>query len=200
MHALPKNPERRSRARLTQVCPIQLRNPHRRGVIVGRLFNRSETGFYFESDRAYQPGTEVYIGLRESEEGGAGADYRCVLGRVVWCRELGADSHFYYGCGVRALGDAAPAAKAAGREQRRQPRRPFNRTVHLSDADGPWKALAGDISATGVFVKSGKQPRVGRTLTLGIPTPAGKTVVVRAKVMWSDAGGFGLKFVREEGL
>jgi hypothetical protein len=165
--------------------------------MIGRLFNRSETGFYFESDRAYQPGTEVYIGMRESEADGAGADYRCVLGRVVWCRELGADAHFFYGCGVRTID--APVASGPGREQRRQPRRTFNRTVHLSDADGAWKALAGDISATGVFVRSGKQPRVGRTLTLGIPTATGNTVVVRAKVMWSNAGGFGLKFLRGEG-
>jgi hypothetical protein len=183
---------------LTQVCPIQLRDPKGRAAIVGRLFNRSETGFYFESDRAYRPGTEVYIGMREAD--GAGADYRCVLGRVVWCRELGEDSNFFYGCGVRAIGDAEPPVSAPGREQRAHPRRTFNRTIHLSDADGPWKALAGDISGTGVFVKSGKQPRVGRTLTLGIPTSAGKTVVVRAKVMWANAGGFGLKFVREGGL
>jgi len=197
MHALPKNDERRTRARLTEVSPISIRRPADRGRVTGRMFNRSDTGVYFETDSRLEPGSEVYIGVGRSAKAEGDADYCCCAARVVWCRELADDAHYRYGCGASFEEPKAAGGADPGREKRKHPRRTFRKAVQLVDEDSFFKAMAEDISATGMFLKSGRRPRPGQTLTLGIPDKTGRTVAVRAKVMWSNANGFGLKFTRK---
>jgi hypothetical protein len=197
MLPLTDNPERRKRVRLTQVCPISLRDLAGRDGVAGRMFNRSETGIYFETDTRFEPGTEVYIGTGCETGGDAAADYDCRRARIVWCRELADDGHYVYGCGAQIQDEGGPAAPAPAGERRRHPRRSFRKPVQLVDETAFFKGVAEDISAAGIFVKSGKQPRPGQSVTMGLPDKTGRMVMVRAKVVWSNATGFGLKFTHK---
>lgn len=64
-----------------------------------RMFNYSPGGMYFEADYAPLPGTEIFIGIRNSPYD-AGADlYRA---QIRWRRQLSdGASPFYYGVGVQ---------------------------------------------------------------------------------------------------
>ncbi len=189
------NLERREKARLPHVCPITIKEPTSGKSHTGRLFNSSDTGFYFESDARLDAGAEVFIGLRHSPFDDRPVDYSCHRTQIMWRRQLPEDSHFFYSYGARiAAPEAAPPAKP-NRNQRRHPRRPFNRKVRFAADQMIAEGLAVDISASGAFVTSGKKLRTGQVITMRIPDKAGKDVVVRGKVVWSNADGFGLQFV-----
>jgi len=189
------NLERRNKARLPYVCPISVKNVRTGASYSARLFNYSDTGFYFESDALLEPGTEVYIGLRNSPFEDRPSDYSCYRMTVMWRRELKEDAHFFYGYGTEILPLESPGQAKSHRKKRRHPRRPFNRSVRFAADHTISEGLAVDISASGVFVKSGKKLRVGQIITLRLPDKTGKDVVVQGEVVWSNADGFGLKFI-----
>jgi hypothetical protein len=63
------------------------------------------------------------------------------------------------------------------------------------ESDALLEGHAVDISPSGIFIKSGKRVRTGQIITLKIPDKTGKDVFVQGKVVWSNADGFGLKFI-----
>jgi hypothetical protein len=189
------NLERRNKARLPYVCPISVKDVRTGASYSARLFNYSDTGFYFESDALLEPSTEVYIGLRHAPFEDRPSDYACYRMTVMWRRELKEDAHFFYGYGTEILPLESPGKAKSHRKQRRHPRRPFNRSVRFAADHTISEGLAVDISSSGVFVKSGKKLRVGQIITLRLPDKAGKDVVVQGQVVWSNADGFGLKFI-----
>jgi hypothetical protein len=64
----------------------------------GRMYNYSSGGIYFESDVAFQPGTQVQIDI---ENPGDGLHAGHLLGEVKWCQEIAAAVVLYdYGIGV----------------------------------------------------------------------------------------------------
>ncbi|MGD2186083.1 MAG: PilZ domain-containing protein [Desulfobacterales bacterium] len=64
----------------------------------GRMYNYSAGGIYFESDVAFQPGTQVRIDI-ENPSNGLNSDH--LFGRVKWCEEIAAPVVLYdYGTGV----------------------------------------------------------------------------------------------------
>jgi hypothetical protein len=194
MRAAP-NLERREKARLPHVCPIRVKESTTGRSHPARLFNYSDTGFYFESDGLLDPGKEVYIGLRNSPFDERSSDLSYHRTQIMWRKELAEDSHFFYGYGARIAGPEAPPTAKPGRNQRRHPRRRFNRKVRFAADQMIAEGLAVDISASGAFVKSGEILRTGQIITLRIPDKTGKDVVVKGKVVWSSGEGFGLQFV-----
>jgi hypothetical protein len=189
------NPERRDKARLSHVCPISIREIASGGSHSGRLFNYSETGFYFESDAFLDQGVEVFIGLRKSPFAARSSDFSYHRTRIMWRRELAEDSPFFYGYGAEITAPGAAKKTPPSPNQRRHPRRPFNRPVLFGVGQVTAEGVAVDISASGTFVKSGKRLRTGQVVTLRIPDRNGKEVAVRGKVVWSNAEGFGLQFI-----
>ena len=190
-----QNLERRDRARLPCVCPISVKDLMSDKSYSARQLNFSDTGIYFESDALLEPGAEVYIGLRYSPVEDRSSDYICYRMTIMWRKELKEDSHFFYGYGIRIFSPEIPGKAQSHRKQRRHPRRPFNRQVRFAADHTISEGLAVDISPSGVFVKSGKRLRTGQSITLKIPDKTGKDVVVRGRVVWSNADGFGLKFI-----
>jgi len=159
------------------------------------MFNYSDTGIYFESDAILEPGAEVYIGLRNSPFEDRPNDYACYRLTIMWRKELKEDAHFFYGYGTQIVSPEIPEKAKSHRKQRRHARRPFNRQVRFAADHTISEGLAVDISPSGVFVKSGKRLRTGQIITLRLPDKTGKEVVVQGRVVWSNADGFGLKFV-----
>jgi hypothetical protein len=187
--------ESRDKARLPYVCPISVKDLISGESCSARMFNYSGTGIYFESDALLESGSEVYIGLRHSPFEDRSSDYTCYRTTIMWRKELEADSHFFYGYGTQIFSPESPEKTKSHRKQRRHPRRPFNRQVRFSADHKISEGLAVDISPSGVFVKSGKRLRTGQIITLRIPDKTGKDVFVQGKVAWSNADGFGLKFI-----
>ena len=65
----------------------------------GRMYNFSAGGIYFESDVAFQPGTQVRIEI-EKPDHGFGTDH--LTAKVKWCQEISAAVVLYdYGIGVK---------------------------------------------------------------------------------------------------
>jgi hypothetical protein len=185
-------PERRSGPRRDQVRDLSVCDAGGYGRVAGLQFNRSETGIYFETDVRLDPGSKVYIGAHPS---GATTGYSFRLAWIVWCRALGATGRLAYGCGACFLKDSAGTAPVAG-ERRRHTRLVFSKDIRITDEGLTYGGSARDISPSGIFVISSKEPRAGQTLSLEIPDKTGGVVTVRAKVIWSSATGFGLKFIR----
>jgi hypothetical protein len=159
------------------------------------MFNYSDTGIYFESDAILEPSAEVYIGLRHSPFKDRPSDYTCYRLTIMWRNELKEDAHFFYGYGTQVSSPGIPEKAKSHRKQRRHARRPFNRLIRFAADHSISEGLAVDISASGLFVKSGKRPRTGQIITLRLPDKTGKEVVVQGRVVWSNADGFGLKFI-----
>jgi hypothetical protein len=187
--------ERRNKARFPLVSPISLKEPQSGARSSARLFNYSDTGFYFESDQLLEPGTEVFIGLRQSAFEDSPSDYTCYRTTIMWRKELKEDSHFFYGYGCQIHQQKSPGSSAPCLEHRRHPRRRVNKPIRFAIENTISEGLASDISPAGVFVKSGRQPRNGQVVTLRIPDKTGNSVIVRGRVVWSNADGFGLKFI-----
>ena len=89
----------RTDVRIAHQADIQFENYFSDSRYKARMFNYSPGGMYFEADYAPLPGTEIYIGIKDSPYD-AGADiYRA---QIRWRRRLKAgDSLYHYGVGVR---------------------------------------------------------------------------------------------------
>ncbi len=202
MQPLLKNTERRAKARLTHVTPVNIKDIRTGATYTARMFNYSETGMYFESDGLINPGTEVYIGIRRTPYERSPSDYNCYRGVITWRNKLVEDSHFYYGYGVKfASGndskDAGDNDRGPTKNIRKHPRKPFKKPIKFSDEKRVFKGWTGDISPSGVFVTSNYRFRSGRMITLAIPDKDGKDILIRGQVVWSNKEGFGVKFIKK---
>jgi hypothetical protein len=92
-------PDHRSDIRIRHEADIQFENFYSENYYNARMHNYSLGGMYFEADYAPLPGTEIYIGVKNSPYD-AGADF--YRARVRWRTHLlpGA-SPFRYGVGVK---------------------------------------------------------------------------------------------------
>jgi len=64
----------------------------------GRMYNYSSGGIYFESDVAFQPGTQVQIDIENPSDDFSSGH---LFGEVKWCEEIAAAVVLYdYGIGV----------------------------------------------------------------------------------------------------
>jgi hypothetical protein len=191
------NLERRDKTRLSYVCPIIVNDLMSGETCSARMFNHSDTGIYFESNALLESGTEVYIGLCHPPSEDRPSEYTCHRTTIMWRKELGGDAHFFYGYGTQVLPPENPGKSKSHRGLRRHVRRPLNRKVRFAADHTILEGHAVDTSPSGVFIKSGKRVRAGQIITLKIPDKTGKEVFVQGKVAWSNADGFGLKFIEK---
>jgi hypothetical protein len=202
MQPLLKNPERRAKARLAHVAPINIRDIRTGATYQARMFNYSDTGIYFESDSLINPGSAVFVGILRAPHEKNPSDYNCYRGVITWREKLPEDAHFYYGYGIKfAPGHPSVDQGATDREpeknKRKHPRTPLKKPIRFSDEKRVFKGWTGDISPSGVFVNSNPGFRPGQMITLAIPDKDGKDVLVRGQVVWSDEKGFGVKFIKK---
>ena len=66
------------------------------------LYNQSESGFYFEIDRALQPGSNISIKMIAPEEQRSEDPYFIRDGQVVWCKKVD-DENLRFGVGMKIL-------------------------------------------------------------------------------------------------
>jgi len=90
--------DQRASRRFAHETAIKIEKCDSRTYTHGRMYNYSFGGIYFESDVAFQPGTQVQIDI-ENPSDGLNSGY--LLGEVKWCEEIAAAVVLYdYGIGV----------------------------------------------------------------------------------------------------
>ena len=96
----PMFPEdQRARQRFVYEAALKIENCDAATYTYGRMYNYSAGGIYFESDVAFQPGTQVQIDIGKP---GKGLDINHLTAKVKWCQEISAAVVLYdYGIGVQ---------------------------------------------------------------------------------------------------
>ena len=85
--------------RIKHKTDIQFENYFSETYYKAKMYNYSLGGMYFEADYAPLPGTEIYIGIKNSPYDAAADIYRA---RVRWRKQLRPGASAYqYGVGVR---------------------------------------------------------------------------------------------------
>ncbi len=95
----PMFPEdQRASQRFVYEAALKIENCDSGTYTYGRMYNYSAGGIYFESDVAFQPGTQVQIDI---EKPGKDLDINHLTAKVKWCQEISAAVVLYnYGIGV----------------------------------------------------------------------------------------------------
>ncbi len=186
--------ERRNNTRFAHESPITIEDPQTKLIRKSKMFNYSETGLYFEADLCLEPGTIIYIGLKDSPLStppGSDGYYRAT---IKWRRNL-EESFYAYGYGVNLFEDdpdRKPAQKAEARNHKR--RRCALPTRYGSQEEFRY-GLIENISRGGVFVKTNGLTTVGQRLVFEILLEKkGKIVKIPGQVIHSDEKGFGVEF------
>jgi hypothetical protein len=110
--------DQRASQRFTHEAAIIIENCDSATYTYGRMYNYSTGGLYFESDVAFQPGSNVRIGL---EKPGSVLGSDRLIASVKWCKEISAAVVLYdYGIGVE-----------------------FDRLMNLSAGNGRFKVIEG---------------------------------------------------------
>ena len=92
-------PEHRNDTRVKHKAEIQFENYFSDTHHTARMYNYSVGGMYFEADYAPLPGTEIFIGIKDSPYDSGADVYRA---QIRWRRPLReGNSTFHYGVGVR---------------------------------------------------------------------------------------------------
>jgi len=92
------NDDQRASQRLAYEAAVKIENRDSGSYTYGRMYNYSAGGIYFESDVAFQPGTQVRIDI-EKPSSRLITDH--FIAKVKWCQEISAAVVLYdYGIGV----------------------------------------------------------------------------------------------------
>lgn len=90
--------DQRASHRFVYEASLKIENCDSGTYTYGRMYNYSAGGIYFESDVAFQPGTQVRIDI---EKPGSGLFTEHLAAKVKWCREISAAVVLYdFGIGA----------------------------------------------------------------------------------------------------
>jgi hypothetical protein len=110
--------DQRASQRFVYEAALKIENCDSGTYTYGRMYNYSAGGIYFESDVAFQPGTQVRIDIEKPSNG---LDTVPLTAKVKWCQEISAAVVLYdHGIGVE-----------------------FDRLMKRSKRDGKFKVIQG---------------------------------------------------------
>ena len=172
--------------------------------------NYSSGGLYFESDTLITPGTNIYLGIFGSPYSDSAAEYECHRVKIKWCKDL-YNSNFKYGYGAQHLDPIGAYSRDAqqhfydipqylklmmedGRESRKYPRKPADKSVIFTSADQFCKGTITNISKCGLFIESETELNVGDEINIRVPkTKFDKGIMLKAEVVRATSSGIGVK-------
>jgi Tfp pilus assembly protein PilZ len=188
-------PEYRVDNRFNHNSPLQVKDLSSGKICEARMQNYSNGGIYFESDGIFQKGAKICFCMQNSPY----FDIAVVVdnAEVVWRKEL-EGSLFNYGYGIHLITDSSNDDLVLNhanekKEARKQPRKPFFRTVQFRTPKGKTEGRTKNISTTGVFIATEEKLEVGQSIKLSLPLK-GKTAKILGQIVWLNEDGFGLKF------
>jgi Tfp pilus assembly protein PilZ len=197
---MDENPENRNNARIKYKSPVTIENLKAGVIYQARMLDYSKHGLYFETDSLLRLGEEVFIGIEYSPYTESNDTYECMRAKIMWRREL-PTSYFKYGYGVKFSIDydkqrSQNTNLKIVEDQRKYPRKPYSKSIVYATKTHLKKAITKNISPAGVFIETDDTLNAGQTIALAIPLKNAKTAKIIARVIWSSADGFGVKFLR----
>ena len=191
------DPESRDDIRIDHTSPLQVKDLKSGEIFEARLHNFSTSGIYFESNGVFQKGTKIYICIQNSPYFDTSGVIEYYIGEVMWRKDL-QHSFFKYGYGIQLITDSSNEDLVFNhtketKEERKNPRKPFFRSVQFTTPKGKSEGSTKNISSSGVFIATEEKLEVGQSIKLSIPLK-GKPKDVTGQIVWLNEEGFGVKF------
>lgn len=192
-----ENDNRRD-ARIDYRLPIRIEDVGAGINYTAEMINFNKNGMYFETDSAFQPGANIFIGIENSPYTSGFGYYECYRAEVIWSRKL-KDSFYNYGYGVRyifanGLQNSEIDKYKYKNDQRRHQRRTYPKIISFTIQGRFYTGVTNNISPCGVFVEAKNSFPVGEILTVAIPLKTGKEAKFTGQIVWTNNKGFGVKF------
>ena len=197
---MAENIDNRNNIRIDHISLMHIKNLRSGEIYEARMFNYSYGGIYFESDIFLAKNAPVYISIQHSPYSAKSGVLEYYKGEVRW-RNCLKQSLFKYGYGIQWFSDEIAQRlkqSAAGNieELRKHPRKPFTRSVKFGTRGVISQGTTKNISPSGVFIATEAKFEVGQILKLKLALKAGRNSKITGKIVWSNAEGFGLKFLK----
>ncbi len=184
-----ENPESRGTVRFPHRSPISLEQNEVGILHHAHMFDYSSSGIYFESDFYVPPGTELFIGIKNSPFHSPPGTYECYRAMIRWSRSL-EHAAFDYGYGAELVGRAR-----SGNGPRRHPRKACSVPTVIQGPGETARGIIRNVSYGGVFVRCSHAFAPGERVSLAVPHRKQQKIIVRqGEVVWADTGGVGIKF------
>lgn len=109
-------------------------------------------------------------------------------------------SFFKYGYGIQLVSDStghdsdATTDSKIIKNSRKNPRKPYFRTVRFGSHKDIFKGSTKNISPSGVFIATNEKLEIGQLINLNFPLKSGEIAEVSGQIIWLNEEGFGLKF------
>jgi len=193
------NSEKRNHARIHHQCPLTVEDLNVGLIYKARMLNYSENGLYFEADKLLRQGEMIHIGIEDTPLSPLSDIYTYYRARIIWRQKL-TTSSFYYGYGVKYVVNYDKLNLQTGgfqevHDSRQHERKIYSKPVFFATENRIFGGVTKNISPAGVFVKAKENLAAGQIVTLGIPSKKSRKAKVKAKVVWSNLTGFGVRFL-----
>ena len=192
--------EQREDARTNHKSPVKVENLVKGITLGARMVNYSRTGLCFETNQRLHQGAEIYVGIENSPYTSPPfSSYECYRAEIIWRQEL-ENAFFKYSYGVRYIfisgEEISKSNDLNGRKDlRKHPRQSHSISLHLATQRQRLQVFTQNISPAGAFIKTKDIHHAGKILTLVIPLKEERQALIKARVIWSNQAGCGVKFL-----
>lgn len=196
------NNEMRSSARIDHSSPIQIKDIQSGHLHKAKMLNYSTEGLYFESDSMLNPGTHIYLAIKDSPFASVPDVIEYRRAEILWRQKI-KQSYYAFGYGVKfhALENQQiiqSGGSAAKKDLRRHPRKACRRSTRLTTQDAIFTGEIQNISLSGAFIQSERELAIDQILTLSVPGKHGNQLKLTGQVVWTNKSGCGIKIQRSE--
>ena len=189
--------EDRAQPRFDHTSPLKIKDLGSGEIYEARMQNYSNGGIYFESNGLLEKGIKIYICIPNSPYARASGVLEYYTGEVMWRKNL-KQSHFKYGYGIQLAFVSTKTGSDINvplvRELRKHSRKPYFQNILYSTQKGLHTGRTINFSASGAFIATEENLKVGQKLKLSLPLKNGKSAVLEGQIVWKNEVGFGLKF------
>ena len=189
--------EDRDQPRFDHTSPFQIKDLGSGEIYEAQMQNYSNGGIYFESNGLLEKGTKIYICIQNSPYAKASGVLEYYTGEVMWRKNL-KQSFFKYGYGIQLVFVSSKKDSETNgpreKELRKHSRKPYFQNILYSTQKGLHTGRTKNFSASGVFIATDENLRVGQQLKLSFPLKKGKSAVIKGQIVWKNEVGFGVKF------
>jgi Tfp pilus assembly protein PilZ len=191
---MASDPEQRDSPRFECESRITVKDAENGLTRISKMFNYSETGLYFEADFRLEPGTTVFIGLKDSPLSTPPSSNGHHAATIRWRQTL-EESFYTYGYGVELVEDGVEKKYTERRDSRRHKRKRCSLPTRYKSNGAIHYGLVENISRGGIFVQTDDLASVGQKLVFEILLETkDKIVKMAGRVVHSDGKGFGVEF------
>jgi Tfp pilus assembly protein PilZ len=199
-HIEIQNQEKRNNVRMDESRSISVKDLKAGIFHKVTMLNYSKTGMYFESDSILEPGAEIYLGIENSSDVSFTDEYEGKCAEIVWRKKL-KKSFYNYGYGVKFISADNTIEQECGNQSeeidsRKHQRKPYSKSVIFAVDNQILEGTSGNISLSGIFIKTKEKFEVGQIIILSLPSKTKKRLKIKGEVAWSNRDGFGVKFLK----